>query len=49
MTTQDLRNAVRFLEKVFVGRADEEELFTTIERLKAEIRRRDKNERNRHG
>lgn len=41
MTTNDLRNAVRFLEKVFVGQIDEELLLTTINRIKAEIKRRE--------
>jgi hypothetical protein len=45
MTTNDLKNAVRFLEKVFVGQADEELLVATINRLKAEIRKREKHER----
>lgn len=49
MTVTDLKNAVRFLEKVFVGRADEETLFTTINNLKNEIRKREKRERERHG
>jgi hypothetical protein len=41
MTIHDLRNAVRFLEKVFVGQVDEELLLTTINRIKAEIKRRE--------
>lgn len=41
MTTNDLRNAVRFLEKVFIGQIDEELLLTTINRIKAEIKRRE--------
>jgi hypothetical protein len=45
MTVTDLRNAVRFLEKVFVGQADEEILVATIHNLKLEIRKREKNER----
>ena len=45
MTTADLKNAVRFLEKVFVGRADEEILFITIKNLKNEIRKSEKHER----
>ena len=49
MTLNDLKNAVRFLEKVFVGRADEETLFTTINNLRNEIRKREKRERERHG
>lgn len=42
MTITDLRNAVRFLEKVFVGQADEELLLKTIHNLKTEIRKREK-------
>lgn len=45
MTTNDLVNAVRFLEKVFVGQADEELLVTTIHNIKREIRKREKHER----
>lgn len=45
MTVTDLKNAVRFLEKVFVGQADEEMLVVTIHNLKQEIRKREKNER----
>jgi hypothetical protein len=42
MTTNDLRNAVMFLEKVFVGQSDEELLLTTINRIKTEIKKREK-------
>jgi hypothetical protein len=42
MTITDLRNAVRFLEKVFVGQADEESLVRTIASLRAEIIKREK-------
>lgn len=45
MTTNDLRNAVRFLEKVFVGRVDEDLLVTTIKNINNEIRKREKDER----
>lgn len=45
MNTNDLRNAVRFLEKVFVGQADEELLVTTIKNITNEIRKREKDER----
>lgn len=45
MTINDLRNAVRFLERTFVGRADEEALVTTINNIKEEIRKREKSER----
>lgn len=45
MTVTDLKNAVRFLEKVFVGQADEEILVATIYNIKQEIRKREKNER----
>jgi hypothetical protein len=44
MTTADLVNAVKFLERVFVGQSDEQLLVETIENLKKEIRRRKKNE-----
>jgi hypothetical protein len=42
MTTNDLRTAIRFLERVYVGKADEELLLKTIDRLKNEIKRREK-------
>jgi len=45
MTTTDLKNAVRFLEKVFVGRVDEEALLTTITNITKEIRKRERSER----
>jgi hypothetical protein len=45
MNINDLRNAVRFLEKVFVGQVDEELLVTTIKNLNNEIRKREKDER----
>jgi len=45
MNTNDLRNAVRFLEKVFVGQVDEELLVTTIKNINNEIRKREKDER----
>jgi hypothetical protein len=42
VTIQDLKNAVAFLEKSFVGQGDQERLFKTIEALKIEIARRQK-------
>jgi hypothetical protein len=42
MRTQDLRNALRFLEKVWVGKADEEVLFFTIAQFRKEIAEREK-------
>ncbi len=45
MTVTDLKNAVMFLEKVFVGQADEEILVATIHNIKQEIRKREKHER----
>jgi hypothetical protein len=42
MTIQDLKNAIAFLEKSFVGQGDQERLFKTIEALKIEIARRQK-------
>lgn len=45
MTTTDLKNAVRFLEKVFVGQVDEEALVVTITNINKEIRKRERHER----
>jgi hypothetical protein len=45
MTTNDLVNAVRFLEKVFVGQVDEEILVRTINNINQEIRKRERSER----
>jgi hypothetical protein len=42
MRTQDLKNALRFLEKVWVGKADEEVLFFTIAQFRREIAEREK-------
>ena len=42
VTIQDLKNAIAFLEKSFVGQGDQERLFKTIEALKIEIARRQK-------
>ena len=44
VTIQDLKNAIAFLEKSFVGQGDQERLFKTIEALKIEIARRQKND-----
>lgn len=46
--TVDLMNAVEFLQKVFVGREQEETLVRTISALQHEIERR-ANERKRTG
>jgi len=37
MTIQDLKNAIAFLEKSFVGQGDQERLFKTIEALKLKL------------
>lgn len=42
MTKQDLLNAIQFLERVYVGQADQERLFRTIEAIKQELVRRTK-------
>jgi hypothetical protein len=42
VTKQDILNAIRFLERVYVGQADQDRLFKTIEALKAELARRNK-------
>lgn len=42
MTITDLRNALMFLNKVFVGRSDEERLVRTIHALEKEIERKKK-------
>lgn len=42
MTKQDLLNAIQFLERVYVGQADQERLFRTIEAMKLELVRRNK-------
>jgi hypothetical protein len=40
MTLTDLRNALGFLNKVFVGRSDEECLVRTIQALEKEIEKK---------
>jgi hypothetical protein len=42
VTKQDLLNAIQFLERVYVGQADQERLFRTIEAMKLELVRRNK-------
>ncbi len=42
VTKQDILNAIRFLERVYVGQADQDRLFKTIEALKLELDRRNK-------
>lgn len=42
MTLNDLLNAREFLQRVFVGRGDEERLVKTIESLDREISRRER-------
>jgi hypothetical protein len=42
VTKQDLLNAIQFLERVYVGQADQERLFRTIEAIKQELVRRTK-------
>jgi hypothetical protein len=42
MTKQQIQSAIEFLQKVFVGPADQERLFNTIEALKQELARRNK-------
>lgn len=40
MTNNDLRNALEFLQKVFVGQGDQERLFATITALQKELHKR---------
>lgn len=42
MTKQDIINAIQFLERVYVGQADQDRLFRTLEALKLELVRRNK-------
>lgn len=42
MRIQDLLNALRFLQKTYVGRGDEEALIETINALDREIAKRQK-------
>jgi len=41
MTIEDLRNALAFLSKTFVGRGDEDRFLRTIESIKKEIKKRE--------
>ena len=41
MNINDLKTAIRFLEKMYVGQADVDLLLTTIARLKAEIKKQE--------
>lgn len=41
MNTNDLKTAIRFLERMYVGQADVDLLLTTIARLKAEVKKRE--------
>lgn len=47
ITTQHLRDAIRFLQKVFVGSADEQRLVETINALQRELKRKEHDKRNR--
>jgi len=40
MQLQDLVNAIVFLEKIYVGKRDEERLLKTLDALKTEVNRR---------
>jgi hypothetical protein len=42
MRIQDLLNALKFLQKTYVGKGDEEALIQTIDALNREITRRQK-------
>ena len=42
MTKKDIQDAIAFLEKVFVGVADQDRLFEVIAALKEELTRRSK-------
>lgn len=42
MRIQDLLNALRFLQKTYVGKGDEETLIETIDALNREIAKRRK-------
>jgi hypothetical protein len=41
MTLTDLHNALKFLNKVYVGRMDEECLVKTIQAIEKEVERKD--------
>jgi hypothetical protein len=45
--TEHLRNAIEFLQRVFVGSADEQRLVETITALQQEVKRKEHDERNR--
>ena len=42
MNKKDIQDAIAFLEKVFVGVADQDRLFEVIAALKEELTRRNK-------
>ena len=42
MTKKDIRDAIAFLEKMFVGVGDQDRLFEVIASLKEELARRNK-------
>jgi len=42
MQIQDLVNAIVFLEKIYVGKRDEERLIKTLDALRSEVNRRKK-------
>ena len=42
MTKKDIRDAIAFLEKMFVGVGDQDRLFEVIASLKEELERRSK-------
>jgi hypothetical protein len=42
MTKKDLRDAIAFLEKIFVGVGEQDRLFEVITALKEELARRNK-------
>ena len=42
MNKKDIQDAIAFLEKVFVGVAEQDRLFEVIESLKLELIRRNK-------
>jgi hypothetical protein len=42
MTLGDLRNALDFLQRSFVGQGDQDRLFNTIAAIQNEIKRREK-------
>lgn len=42
MTINDLKNALRFLSKVHVGKSEEDRFFQTIAAIQQEIERRQK-------